>query len=387
MGTQWGKAMSADGIQPGITTLNQHQKSNNLYVASTSVLRPLLLAQRIANAMHEPTIMLDRDSKILFANTCFYDTFKINADDTNNWGLFALDNAALNIPGLRTLLKNAWAEPIAPDGIQVTHEFPRIGSRTFLLHAGKCLGEDGTAGMMLLTFEDVSAQRAADLELALLRAKTDDLLVQKEVLLAEMKHRIVNSLQIIASILMLKARGVASLETRQHLHDAHRRVMSVAAVQQHLHSAGATDLIEIGPYLEKLCASLGESMVDDSTPAMLQIQADSGTILSSDAVGLGLIVTELVINALKYAFPIHRDDANVMIRYEVSGTAWRLSVTDNGVGRLQEVDAPVKGGLGTSLVKALANQLDATMEVQSSTSGLKVLVTHSTFVSRYALAD
>ena len=378
--------MSSDGIQPSLTTLNQEQKSNSPYVATMSASRPLPLAQRIANALHEPTIMLDRDSKILFANTCFYNTFKTSADETNNWGLFALDNAALNIPGLRALLKNAWSEQPTPDGLDVTHEYPRIGPRTFRLHAGKCFGEDGTAGMMVLTFQDTSTQRAADQELAHLRAKTDDLLIQKEMLLAEMKHRIVNSLQIIASILMLKARSVASDETRQHLQDAHRRVMSVAAVQQHLHSAGTTDMIEIGPYLEKLCASLGESMVDDSDPAMLQIQADSGTILSTDAISLGLIVTELVINALKYAFPVHRDDAKVMVRYVVTGSAWRLSVSDNGVGRMQDNDPPAKGGLGTSLVKALAQQLNASMEVQSSTSGLSVLVTHSTFVSRHTLA-
>ena len=71
-------------------------------------------------------------------------------------------------------------------------------------------------------------------------------------LLEEMQHRIVNSLQIIASILMLKARAVTSEETRQHLQDAHRRVMSVAAVQQHLHSSGRSDVIEIAPYLSKL---------------------------------------------------------------------------------------------------------------------------------------
>ena len=117
-----------------------------------------------------------------------------------------------------------------------------------------------------------------------------------------MQHRIVNSLQIIASILMLKARAVTSEETRQHLQDAHRRVMSVAAVQEHLHGSERHDLIEIGPYLSKLCERLAASMIGDRRPSPCRF-GSTAACRSAEAVSLGLIVTELVINALKYAFP------------------------------------------------------------------------------------
>jgi chemotaxis protein methyltransferase CheR len=199
-----------------------------------------------------------------------------------------------------------------------------------------------------------------------------------------MQHRIVNSLQIIASILMLKARAVTSEETRQHLQDAHRRVMSVAAVQQHLHSSGQTDKIEIAPYLSKLCESLAESMIGESRPAELKVTADENYVLSADAISIGLIVTELVINALKYAFPDPAKAASVCVDYEVNGMDWKLSVSDNGIGRAKDSGPPAKGGLGTSLVKALAHQLDAKVELVSSSDGMRVSVTHSTFVSRSA---
>ncbi len=118
-----------------------------------------------------------------------------------------------------------------------------------------------------------------------------------------MQHRVANSLQIIASILLLKARTVQSEETRLHLQDAHQRVMSVATVQQQLHASGLNEKIEIGPYLTKLCASLAASMIGERRPLSIKVLATAGGAVSSEAVSIGLIVTELVINALKHGFP------------------------------------------------------------------------------------
>jgi chemotaxis protein methyltransferase CheR len=95
-------------------------------------------------------------------------------------------------------------------------------------------------------------------------------------------------------------------------------------------------------------------------------------------------VTELVINALKYAFPDQKNAATVKVAYEIHGTNWKLSVSDNGVGRAEGSGPPAKGGLGTSLVQALAHQLDAQVEIANSPSGMSVSVTHATFVSRTA---
>jgi two-component sensor histidine kinase len=107
-------------------------------------------------------------------------------------------------------------------------------------------------------------------------------------------------------------------------------------------------------------------------------------VQSSDAISLGLMVTELVINALKYAFPDPSKAAIVTVRYEINGPDWKLSVCDNGVGRIEQSGPPAKGGLGTSLVKALAHQLNAQVEILSGPTGMSVSVTHATFLSRSA---
>jgi chemotaxis protein methyltransferase CheR len=344
------------------------------------------LAQIIVDTVREPLLVLDGDLNILFASKSFYKTFKVAPENAREEKLFALDNGAWDTPALRTLLTDTLATETAIEGFELNQEFPRIGRRILRLHIRKVVQDDKAKTTILIGFEDMTARRVAEDERELLKKQTADLLAQKEMLLAEMQHRVVNSLQIIASILMLKARAVTSEETRQHLTDAHRRVMSVAAVQQHLHSATMNQKMDIAPYLEKLCESLAESMVGENRPGELKVVADSGEMISSDAVSLGLIVTELVINALKYAFPDNKPSATVTVRYEVNGTNWKLSVADNGIGRKDQSTPPSKGGLGTSLVKALAQQLDAQVTVVSGNSGMSVSVEHATFSAKAPIA-
>jgi chemotaxis protein methyltransferase CheR len=223
---------------------------------------------------------------------------------------------------------------------------------------------------LLLAIEDISDRRAHEQEL-------EHLLRQKELLLEEMRHRIANSLQIIASILLLKARSVQSDETREHLQDAHKRVMSVAAVQQHLQASGRGDPIAVGPYLSKLCATLAASMIGETRPVALETEVSGGTMVSSEAVSIGLIVIESVINALKHAFPQTKTDGRIIVAYDTSESGWTLSIADNGVGKRNDGAGDAKTGLGTSIVQALAKELDANVEFVSDQHGTKVTITHA----------
>ena len=241
-----------------------------------------------------------------------------------------------------------------------------------LLNARKVFYEAGTHTTTLLAFEDITDRRAIE-------EQVQELLREKDMLLQEMQHRVSNSLQIIASILLMKARTVQSEETRLQLEDAHQRVMSVAAVQQHLQVSGRGATIEISNYLAKLCETLAQSMIGDSRPISLKVDADAGTVISHQAVSIGLIVTELVMNALKHAFPSEKKDAAIVVSYKVSDADWKLTISDNGGGKPDQNAGEKKGGLGTSLVKSLAKQLDAGVETVSDTHGTAATITHATF--------
>ena len=341
-----------------------------------------ILAQAIVNTIPEPFLVLDEDFKVLAASRSFYDIFEVERDDTQNRLLFALGDGQWNIPALRHLLETIIPDRVAMDNFEVEHDFPGIGHRIMLLNARKVLYQESAAVTILLAFRDVTARRAIERDLAEVLEQTEDLLRQKQVLLQEMQHRVANSLQIIASILLLKARAVSSEETRFHLKDAHQRVMSVAAVQQYLNATDGLDQIEVDAYLTKLCAGLESSMVGENSPIAITATADHGMIESSTAVSLGLIVTELVINAIKYAFPGGKTEARILVTYEIHDADWKLMVSDNGIGKKEAADLPGQPGLGTSIVDALAKQLDARVERNSDRGGMHVSITRATFISR-----
>jgi len=333
------------------------------------------LAQAIVDTIHEPLLVLDSTFSVLAASRSFYETFKVEPEHTVDRLLYALGDGQWDIPALRELLETIIPERVAMNGFEVNHDFPGLGRRVMLLNARKVIYETSANSTILLAFTDITARRAIEREKESLLARTRDLLNQKEVLLQEMQHRVANSLQIIASILMLKARAVTSDEIRFHLKDAHQRVISVAEVQSHLHASGGVDQIEVGPYLTKLCASLAASMVGDSQPIALKVVADHATIGSDKAVSIGLIVTELLINAVKYAFPVFKDDASVTVTFGSDDEAWTLTVADNGVGKATKTVQDRHGGLGTVIVDALVKQLDGHMTVASA-GGMTVMIRH-----------
>ena len=310
------------------------------------------LAHAIVDTVREPLVVLDQDLRVVAASRSFYLTFKANPDNTEGKLLYELGDGEWDIPKLRLLLEKIIPEHGTMEDFEVEHDFPDVGRRTMCLNARQVFYEAGSHTTILLGFEDITGRRALERE-------NEELLRQKGVLLEELQHRVANSLQIIAAIILLKAKTVESEETRLHLHDAHKRVMSVAAVQQHLHAAAASGPVELVPYLTKLCEALAHSMIGDNRAISLKVRGKGGSATCRDAESLGLIVTELVINSLKHAFNENTKDGQITVSYDVAGTDWKLSVADNGVGKPDGVFAQPKTGLGTGIVKALAKQLDA----------------------------
>ena len=340
------------------------------------------LALAIVDTLPEPFLVLDDTLNLLAGSRCFYEVFGEKPATTHGRSLFELSGGQWDIPGLRQLLSAVVDDRTTLDSFEFERVFANLGKRTLQLNALPIRDESGAGLMVLVAIKDITERRVAEQEKQLLLEHTEELLEQQRTLLNEMRHRIANSLQIIASILLLKAGAVTSEETKNELRAAHQRVMSVASVQSHLHASDGIEQIEMGPYLTKLCSGLASSMVDPRQHIDITVSADPGALPTSHAVSIGLIVTELIINAIKYAFPVEHSAAKVRVTFEMAKSDWKLTVADNGSGRQQPDDSTASTGLGTALVAALAKQLKAQVSEISSKKGMAVAVTKATFESR-----
>jgi two-component sensor histidine kinase len=339
-------------------------------MAPQPVLHPdvaLSLALAVIASSTAPLLLLNGDLTLVAASKSFCRAFGIDPASVPDKALHELGTGEWNVPQLNVLLKATASGQAEVEGYEVDLHRSGKPDRRLILNAQKLAYGNGDPVRLLISVLDVTDARAAE-------KLKDDLLRDKAVLLQELQHRVANSLQIIASVLMQSARRVQSEEARSHLHDAHQRVMSVASLQHQL-AASAIGNVELRSYFTALCESIGASMIRDHTKLSLGVDVDGSVTSADESVSLGLIVTELVINALKHAFPNDRS-GTIKVNYHTKGPNWILSVTDNGVGIPKDI-VSVKPGLGTSIVQALTAQLHGVIKVADANPGTAVSITHT----------
>ncbi|MEO5659959.1 MAG: sensor histidine kinase, partial [Polaromonas sp.] len=151
-----------------------------------------------------------------------------------------------------------------------------------------------------------------------------------------------------------------------------------ASLQRQLAASNLGD-VELRPYFTALCESIGASMIRDHNQLSLAVTVDESSTSADVSVSLGLIVTELVINALKHAFPNDRK-GKIWVGYHSRGPNWTLSVNDDGVGMSTNAES-AKPGLGTNIVQALARQLHAEIKVSDTSPGTAVSIAHTYIVA------
>ncbi len=324
----------------------------------------LTLAIAMIASAASPLLLLDGQLNVIAASATFCRAFEVEPSSVNGREMFSLGTGEWDAPRLRSLLT-----AVASGGAKIeAYEFDlstrHRGVRRLCVNAHRLDYNDHDAVRLLMAITDVTEARAND-------RLRDSLVHDKSVMLQELQHRVANSLQIIASVLLQSARKSQSDELRDHLTNAHNRVMSVAELQRQLAVSSLSD-VAMKPYLGQLCQSIGASMIADHDLLSITLDADESSASPNASVSIGLIVTELVINALKHAFPNHRP-GEIKVGYNDSDKGWKLTVADDGVG-MPANRADAKAGLGTTIVSALAKQLHATVHVEPGQAGTSITV-------------
>lgn len=196
---------------------------------------------------------------------------------------------------------------------------------------------------------------------------------EKEVLLQEVHHRVKNNLQVISSILNLQSSYVKDENSLNILRESQNRIKSMSFIHESLYQTRDFSKIEFGSYILSLTNSLIHSYSIGAGRIELKTKFQKVHLSLDQAIPCGLIVNELVSNALKYAFPDHQDGIITMELKEKSGKIY-LSIGDNGIGLPKDLDVENSDSLGLQLVYTLAEQLDSHVELQDQ-KGTKFLIT------------
>jgi two-component sensor histidine kinase/CHASE3 domain sensor protein len=181
-----------------------------------------------------------------------------------------------------------------------------------------------------------------------------------EVLLAEVNHRVANSLAMVSSLVSLQSRTMKDKVAQEALKETQARIDAIASVHKRLYSSGDARFVDFDEYLSSLLNNVETAMRDEGHGASLRYDLDALKLKPDTSVNLGVIVTELVTNAFKYAYPNSSGEVRVRLK-RLSASHAELVVEDDGIGR--SAGAPPKGtGLGTRIVNAMARTIGADVE-------------------------
>lgn len=297
------------------------------------------LALALVNASSVPVLLLDGDLTVIAASDSFCSTFHIAPDRVPERQLSELGRGEWDTPQVRALLRSTMLGYARVGAYEMELKRRDREPRRLVLSAVKLDTGDPQCVRILFSATDITRELAAE-------ALRQKLALEKAALQQDVQHRIANSLQIIASVLLQAGRDL-----RWHGQPGTYPALAMATLERRLDGPGE-DEIEVSAYIGQLCDSLEAALIEDPERICLVVEADYGRRSADEARALGLIVTELVINALKHGFPEHRG-GTIRVGYHRDADGWTLSVSDDGIGMPNHA----KPGLGTGLVEAMARQL------------------------------
>ena len=228
------------------------------------------------------------------------------------------------------------------------------------------LGDDGMPMFRLVALADMSQRSEAE------RRALEHQINDKDTLLRELQHRVKNNLQMITALIRLEAKSLPGEETTEALSRLAGRVEALAVLYRALQASGADKTIDLGVYLSEVAAAVMRAHAVEGI--RLDLKVDTWPVLIDVAMPTGLVVNELLTNALKYAF-VGREGGVLTLRALVDDQGCKVIVSDDGVGLPAGTTWPQRGKMSALIVQSLQENAKAQITVDSTpNSGMKVVI-------------
>ncbi len=313
----------------------------------------------LVDTVREGLLVLGADLTVRFSNRAFYQTFSVSEAETIGRKVYDLGDGQWDIPALRTLLETIIPTEASVEDFEVDHTFPVIGRRVMRVNARKVHRPGNNSQQILLAIDDVTERRQTEAE----RAAAFE---RAETLLQELNHRVMNSLSIISSVISMEGRQFSDDAAQAAFARIAARVMAVAELYKTLSNSKSVEAVEAPSFLGAICHDAVNALQDERAPIRLETAIDTFSLSSKKAIAVGLVLNELLTNAVKYAFG-ERDDGEIKVTVRHADGEVRLSVSDNGAGI--DENARVDSGVGGKLIDMFSRQLDGEITRRSDSSG------------------
>jgi PAS domain S-box-containing protein len=199
---------------------------------------------------------------------------------------------------------------------------------------------------------------------------------EKETLLKEIHHRVKNNMQIISSLLSLQSRKIKEPSVQAIFKETQGRILSLSLVHELLYQSDDLNKINYRVYLEKLSSYLLSSELDVRKRVTCTVDSEDVEISIEKAVPCSLIITELITNSIKYAFPdATKGEISIIFRYHADSGEYLVDYRDNGKGLPEGFDLSAATGFGSSLITGLTRQLSGNLEIHNDGPGIHVIIT------------